>query len=85
MKPRRSSVEVESASAICRSQAPLLMLGSAPRSERAMRAVRRPTRAAHGDIIAALRARDRLAYAYLMSRHLDFALRFLPEEPASDT
>ena len=26
----------------------------------------------------ALRARDRLAYAYLMSRHLDFALRFLP-------
>ena len=27
-----------------------------------------------------MRARDRLAYAYLMSRHLDFALRFLPEE-----
>ncbi|TIO99157.1 MAG: FadR family transcriptional regulator, partial [Mesorhizobium sp.] len=25
------------------------------------------------------------AYAYLMSRHLDFALRFLPEEPGSDT
>ena len=42
------------------------------------------TLAAHGEIIAALRARDRLAYAYLMSRHLDFARRFLPEEPASD-
>jgi len=42
------------------------------------------TLAAHGEIIAALRARDRLAYAYLMSRHLDFALRFLPEEPAPD-
>ena len=43
------------------------------------------TRAAHGEIVAALRARDRLAYAYLISRHLDFALRFLPEEPASDS
>jgi len=38
------------------------------------------TRRAHGEIIDALRARDRLAYAYLMSRHLDFGLRFLPEE-----
>ncbi|HEY6630264.1 MAG TPA: FadR/GntR family transcriptional regulator [Rhizobiaceae bacterium] len=38
------------------------------------------TRQAHGEIIDALRARDRLAYAYLMSRHLDFGLRFLPEE-----
>ncbi|RAZ72326.1 FadR/GntR family transcriptional regulator [Mesorhizobium atlanticum] len=50
-----------------------------------MRPVLADTRAAHGEIIAALRARDRLAYAYLMSRHLDFALRFLPEEPASKT
>ncbi|TPL00999.1 MULTISPECIES: FCD domain-containing protein [unclassified Mesorhizobium] len=50
-----------------------------------MRPVLADTRAAHGEIIAALRARDRLAYAYLMSRHLDFALRFLPEEPASET
>lgn len=50
-----------------------------------MRPVLADTRAAHGEIIAALRARDRLAYAYLMSRHLDFALRFLPEEPASDS
>jgi DNA-binding FadR family transcriptional regulator len=38
------------------------------------------TRRAHGEIVAALRARDRLAYAYLVSRHLDFALQFLPEE-----
>ena len=50
-----------------------------------MRPVLADTRAAHGEIIAALRARDRLAYAYLMSRHLDFALRFLPEEPVSDS
>jgi GntR family transcriptional regulator, transcriptional repressor for pyruvate dehydrogenase complex len=38
------------------------------------------TRRAHGEIIGALRSRDRLAYAYLMSRHLDFGLQFLPEE-----
>ena len=38
------------------------------------------TRRAHGEIIDALRSRDRLAYAYLMSRHLDFGLQFLPEE-----
>ncbi|PBC04666.1 GntR family transcriptional regulator [Mesorhizobium sp. WSM3860] len=50
-----------------------------------IRPVLADTRAAHGEIIAALRSRDRVAYAYLMSRHLDFALRFLPEEPASDT
>lgn len=30
-------------------------------------------------------ARDRLACAYPMSRHLDFALRLLPEKPASET
>jgi len=41
------------------------------------------TRQAHGEIIGALRSRDRLAYAYLMSRHLDFGLRFLPEETMS--
>ena len=38
------------------------------------------TKRAHGEITDALRARDRLAYAYLMSRHLDFGLQFLPEE-----
>jgi DNA-binding GntR family transcriptional regulator len=50
-----------------------------------MRPILADTKAAHGEIVAALRARDRLAYAYLISRHLDFALRFLPEEPASDS
>jgi DNA-binding FadR family transcriptional regulator len=39
------------------------------------------TRRAHSEIVDAIRARDRLAYAYLMSRHLDFARQFLPEEP----
>lgn len=38
------------------------------------------TKQAHGEIIGALRSRDRLAYAYLMSRHLDFGLQFVPEE-----
>lgn len=37
------------------------------------------TRATHGEIIAALRARDRVAYAYLMSRHLEFGAQFLPD------
>ncbi|WP_354493978.1 FadR/GntR family transcriptional regulator [Mesorhizobium robiniae] len=49
-----------------------------------MRPMLADTRRAHGEIVAALRSRDRVAYAYLMSRHLDFALRFLPEEQASD-
>jgi hypothetical protein len=49
VKPRRASVEVESASARCRSRAQLLVLCSAPRSEREMLAARRPTRAAYGD------------------------------------
>ena len=39
------------------------------------------TRRAHTEIVEAIRARDRLAYAYLMGRHLDFTSRFLPEEP----
>ncbi|MET0599614.1 MAG: FadR/GntR family transcriptional regulator [Mesorhizobium sp.] len=47
-----------------------------------MRPVLADTRRAHSEIVEAIRARDRLAYAYLMSRHLDFARRFLPEEPA---
>lgn len=41
------------------------------------RPVQTDTHAAHAEIIAALRARDRIAYAYLMSRHLDFGLRFV--------
>ena len=43
------------------------------------------TQRAHSEIVGALRSRDRLAYAYLMSRHLDFGLQFLPEEPSPST
>jgi DNA-binding FadR family transcriptional regulator len=43
------------------------------------RAVQAETHAAHAEIIAALRARDRIAYAYLMRRHLDFGLRFVTD------
>ncbi|MBB3610035.1 FCD domain-containing protein [Rhizobium sp. BK602] len=37
----------------------------------------------HGDIIAALRQRDRIAYAYHMNRHLHAGLQFIqtPKEP----
>jgi DNA-binding FadR family transcriptional regulator len=36
----------------------------------------------HAAIMQALRRRDRVAYAYLMSRHLEFGARFLvrPDE-----
>ncbi|TDQ66034.1 DNA-binding FadR family transcriptional regulator [Maritalea mobilis] len=41
----------------------------------------RPTQSAtyeaHEEIIGALRERDRIAYAYLVSRHLEFGLRFV--------
>jgi len=42
------------------------------------------TFAAHAEIIEALRRRDRVAFAYLMSRHLEFGARFLgdAEPPA---
>ncbi|MGH6860869.1 MAG: FadR/GntR family transcriptional regulator [Phyllobacterium sp.] len=42
------------------------------------------TRRAHGEIIGAMRSRDRIAYAYLMSRHLEFARRFLEPSAAAD-
>jgi DNA-binding FadR family transcriptional regulator len=41
------------------------------------RPVQADTHTAHAEVVAALRARDRVAYAYLMSRHLDFGLRFV--------
>ena len=41
------------------------------------RPVQADTHAAHAEVVAALRARDRVAYAYLLSRHLDFGLRFV--------
>lgn len=47
---------------------------------KSIRPVLSETRHAHGEIIAALRARDRIAYSYLMSRHLDFGLRFVPDD-----
>ncbi|MBD9489508.1 FadR/GntR family transcriptional regulator [Ensifer sp. ENS11] len=39
--------------------------------------VQSATYEAHAEIIGALRARDRIAYAYLMSRHLEFGLKFV--------
>ena len=36
----------------------------------------------YAEIIRALRQRDRIAYVYLMSRHLEFGLRFVDDEPA---
>ena len=38
------------------------------------------THQTHGDIIRALRDRDRIAYAYLMSRHLEYGLQFVGSE-----
>lgn len=35
--------------------------------------------AEHADIVAALRAQDRIAFAYHMSRHLDAGLQFMPD------
>ncbi|PBB66035.1 GntR family transcriptional regulator [Mesorhizobium sp. WSM4312] len=47
---------------------------------KSIRPVLKETRHAHAEIIAALHARDRIAYSYLMSRHLDFGLRFVPDD-----
>lgn len=47
------------------------------------RPVQRDTCLAHGEIINALRARDRVAYSYLISRHLEYGLQFL--HPQSET
>lgn len=44
---------------------------------KAARPVQTDTHTAHAEVVAALRARDRIAYAYLMSRHLEFGLRFV--------
>lgn len=46
------------------------------------RPARENTHETHARIIAALRARDRIAYAYLMSAHLDYGLRFIGEPEA---
>lgn len=44
---------------------------------KAARAVEADTHAAHREIVAALRERDRVAYAYLIGRHLSYGLRFI--------
>ena len=36
---------------------------------------------AHGELVAALRAKDRVAYAYLLGKHLEFGLRFVEPPP----
>jgi DNA-binding FadR family transcriptional regulator len=41
------------------------------------RPVQTNTFTAHAEIIAALKARDRVAYTYLISRHLEYGLQFL--------
>lgn len=41
------------------------------------RTVATDTHAAHAEIIGALRDRDRVAYAYLIGRHLKYGLRFI--------
>lgn len=47
---------------------------------KAARPVQANTHDTHAQIVAALRARDRVAYAYLMSRHLDYGLQFVADE-----
>lgn len=51
---------------------------------KAVRLVQADTHAMHADIIRALRQRDRIAYAYLMSRHLDYGLKFVPDQAGPD-
>jgi DNA-binding FadR family transcriptional regulator len=52
---------------------------------KAARAVGSDTHAAHAEIIAALRERDRIAYAYLIGRHLRYGLRFIARSPGAAT
>ena len=49
---------------------------------KARRPVQLDTHQTHREIIDALRARDRVAYAYLMSRHLEYGLQFVGAEKA---
>ncbi|MBO9629487.1 MAG: FadR family transcriptional regulator [Shinella sp.] len=52
---------------------------------KAERPVHAATFEAHAEIIRALRQRDRIAYVYLMSRHLEFGLRFVDDEPPTSS
>ncbi len=47
---------------------------------KAARPVQIDTHQTHTDIINALKARDRVAYAYLLSRHLEYGLQFVGPE-----
>lgn len=47
---------------------------------KAARPIQIDTHAVHEEIITALKARDRVAYAYLLSRHLEFGLQFVSVE-----
>jgi GntR family transcriptional regulator, transcriptional repressor for pyruvate dehydrogenase complex len=47
---------------------------------KADRPVQTDTHAAHAQIIKALRDRDRVAYTYLLSRHLEYGLQFVVTE-----
>ena len=49
---------------------------------KAARPVQIDTHQTHRAIIAALKARDRVAYAYLLSRHLEYGLQFVGPETA---
>jgi GntR family transcriptional repressor for pyruvate dehydrogenase complex len=50
---------------------------------KATRPVQVDTFDVHGQIIAALRARDRVAYIYLISRHLEYGLQFVGSDRAA--
>jgi GntR family transcriptional regulator, transcriptional repressor for pyruvate dehydrogenase complex len=47
---------------------------------KATKPVQADTHQAHAQIIGALRARDRVAYTYLISRHLEYGLQFVGSE-----
>lgn len=59
------------------------MIEDIMRVGKAARAVGSDTHAAHAEIIAALRERDRVAYAYLIGRHLRYGLRFIAGPPGA--
>lgn len=50
---------------------------------KAARPVQIDTHETHAEIINALKARDRVAYAYLLSRHLEYGLQFVGPENAT--
>jgi len=52
---------------------------------KAERPVHAATFEAHAEIIRALRARDRIAYVYLVSRHLEFGIRFVDAAPGGQS